>query len=319
VQGGTGAAVSGAVASIRGRGAQSIDAGGNVLVASGAAGTGNHAVIDNAPAATGTTTLRTLGNFTATNNAGGRAWLGATGSGAFSNVALDLQAAGDVSLASAMSTSGANALSVQSDAAFAAGALWGANRFFAGSAASAAATSNGLGGVLLASGAAASSITLTTASGALTVTSAPRNAANTADVDATLGTGLNQLALVSASGDIVVGDPVLSAAGNRSFRNVTLANALSTNGTVRLEANNALTTNAVLTANAGAALVADADANAAGALAVNANVSSVTGSVLLSGRGVTQAAATTVNAGNGTIAVDGEDGAIAWSRARRRW
>ncbi len=311
VQAGTGAAVTGAVASIRGRGTQSIDAGGNVLVASGAAGTGNHAVIDNTPAAAGVTAIRTRGNFTATNNAGGRAWLGAVGTGAFTGVAVDVQAAGDVSLAGAMSTSGANGLAVRADQAFAAGDLWAADRFFAGSAASAASASNGLGGVLLASGAAASSVALATAAGPLTVTSAARNAANTADVDVTLGAGLNQLALASTSGNIVVGDTSMSGAGNRSFRNVTVANAVATSGSLAIEANNALTQNAGVTGNAGVTLTADADASGAGTLALNAGVTSVTGDVLLSGVGVTQAAATAVNAGAGTLTVDGNDGAIA--------
>ena len=308
LQAGTG--VTGSIASIRGRGAQSIDVGGNVALNAGATGTGNNAVIDNAPAGAGSTTLRARGNITETNNAGGRAWLGAAGSGAFTNVAVDVQAAGDITLASGISSNVANALAIGADAAFAAGDLWAANRFFAGSAASAASVSNGLGGVLLVSGPAASSIALTTVSGPLSVVSAARNAANTADVDATLGTALNQLALTSASGSIAVGDSVVTGAGNRSFRNVTVANPVSTAGSVTLEANNALTLNAFVTGNAGVTLAADADASGAGALALNAGVTTTTGSVVLGGVGVTQAAATVVDAGVGTITVDANDGAI---------
>jgi filamentous hemagglutinin family protein len=313
VQAGTGAAVTGAVASIRGRGAQSIDAGGNVLVASGATGTGNNAVIDNTPAAAGTTLIRTRGNFTATNGAGGRAWLGAAGTGAFANVAMELQAAGDITLASALSTNGANALAIRADQAIAAGDQWSGNRFFGGSAPSAATVSNGLGGVLLASGSGASSIALGTAAGPLTVTSGARNAANTADVDVTLGSALNQLALVSTSGNVLVGDASVSGAGNRSFRNVTVANALTTSGSVTIEANNALTQNAALTGSTGVTLTAEADASGAGALAINSNVTATTGGVSLSGAGVTQTGASVVNAGTGAITVDANDGAIALS------
>jgi filamentous hemagglutinin family protein len=313
VQGGTGAAVSGSVASIRGRGTQSIDVNGNVTLASGAAGSGNNAVIDNAPSGTGTTTIRTRGNFTETNNAGGRAWLGAAGSGAFTNVAVGVLAAGDITLASGVSTSGANGLSVLADRAYAAGDLWAANRFFAGSAASLASTADGFGGAFATSGAAAANVTLATASGPLTLVSAARNAANSADVDATLGTAANQFGLVSTSGNIAVGDTGASGAGNRSFRNVTIANPVATAGTVTIEANNALTANAAVTGDAGVSLVADADASGAGALAVNAGVTTTTGSVLLSGRGVTQSGASTVAAGSGTVTVDGDDGAIAFS------
>ncbi len=313
VQAGTGAAVTGAVASIRGRGAQSIDVGGNVLVASGAAGTGNNAVIDNTPTTTGSTTLRALGNITETNAAGGRAWLGAAGSGAFTNVAVDVQAAGDITLASGMSTNASNALSIQSDQAFAAGALWGANRFFTGSAASAATASNGFGGVILNSGAAASTLALTTAAGNLTVVSAARNASNTLDMDVTLGTGVNQLSLASTAGNIAVGDTAVSGVGNRSFRNVVIANPIATSGSVTVEANNTLTANAFVLGNAGVTLAADADNSGAGALALNSNVTSVSGPMLLAGAGVTQAAITTANAGTGTLTVDGNDGAITLS------
>jgi filamentous hemagglutinin family protein len=313
LQGGTGAAVSGSSASILGRGAQSIDVNGNVALASGAAGSGNNAVIDNAPSGTGTTAIRTRGNFTETNNGGGRAWLGAAGSGAFANVAVDVQAAGDITLASGVSTSGANGLSVLADRAYAAGDLWMANRFFAGSAASLASTADGFGGVFAASGAAAANVTLATASGPLTLVSAARNAANSADVDATLGTAANQFNLASTSGNIAVGDTAVSGAGNRSFRNVTVANPVATSGSIVIEANNALTANAAVNGDAGVTLVADADTSAAGALALNAGVATTTGDILLSGRGVTQAAATTVNAGAGTVTVDGNDGAIAFA------
>jgi hypothetical protein len=312
VRGSNTANANNAQAAILGRGVQSIDVGGSVALAAGTgAGTGKHAIIGNAPAGAGSTDIRVAGNFTETNNgAANRAWLGATGSGAFTNVAVNLQASGDITLANGMSTSGANGLTVRADQALAAGELWAANRFFTGSAASAAVAANGLGGVFLASGTAATSIALATVSGPLTVVSAARNAANSADVDATLGTAVNQLALTSASGNITVGDAAATGAGNRSFRNVTVANAVATAGSVTIEANNALTANAFVTGNAGVTLAADADASGAGALALNAGVTSTTGDVLVGGTGVTQAAATVVDAGTGTVTVDGNDGAI---------
>lgn len=312
-QGGTGAAVSGSVASIRGRGTQSIDVNGNVTLASGVAGSGNDAVIDNTPTGAGTTSVRTRGNFTETNNAGGRAWLGAPGSGAFTDVAVAVQAAGDITLASGMSTNGASALSVLADRAYAAGDLWAANRFFAGSAASLASAADGAGGVFAVSGAAAANVTLATAGGPLTLVSAARNASNSADVDATLGTAANQFNLASTSGNIAVGATDASGAGNRSFRNVTIAGPVATAGSIVIEANNALIANAAVNGGAGVSLIADADASAAGALAVDSGVMTTTGNVLLSGRGVTQGAASTVDGGTGTVTVDGEDGAIALS------
>ena len=102
--------------------------------------------------------------------------------------------------------------------------------------------------------------------------------------------------VITATGAITTGSTITTGGGNGD---ISISN-IATGATGGITLSNAVTANGS----------GDVTITAKAALAVNAGVTSSSGDISLTGLGVTQAASTTVNAGTGTILIDGTGGAI---------
>lgn len=267
VQGGTAGTAQGFILTTRG--SQKVSAGRDISIVGGTGSATNIAVIgggftvSGAVSDTATSAVQAVGNITLTNRAG-KAYVDTlqAGKNTSNPGSVTVHASGNITLSTGIATSevaqttlDSHPISVESDHAFAAGALWAANGdpFLSSTplaTTSSATTQNSRGGFVVDTGITGGGISFTSQKGDIYLSSAD-HFVNGNICDLTIGpaTTLNNLTVTSISGDISI-DP---------FHNIIVTNGVTTLGTVFMIAQNDIqfTATGFITAGSDVTLVVD--------------------------------------------------------------